>query len=119
MSAETDTPAGRPPPARRGYWVPGLIALGFLVAVSVLFAAVGLDSRVGRTLPGPVVAGYLSLDLESGGSTPAVHCPAEEPRRAGVRFTCTATRSGRPTETIQVTETSATGGFRYRLLPAG
>lgn len=119
MSSEAGPPVAAPARPRRGYWVPGLIALAFLVTLSVVFVLVGVVSHVGRTLPGPVVANDLALDLESGGHTPAVHCPAEEPRRAGVVFECTADTPGGPRRTIRVTETSERGGFRYRLLPAG
>lgn len=118
MTTTAETPVA-PTRPRRGYWIPGLIALTFLVVVSVAFVLVGLQSHVGRTLQGPVVAENLSLDLESGGTTPNVHCPAQEPRRAGLSFDCTADRPGRAPVTIRVTETTATGGFRYRLLPAG
>ncbi len=108
-----------PLPRRRGYWAPGLIAMTFLVAVSVLFVLVGLQSHVGRSLQGPVVAEDLALDFQSGGTTPTVRCPSEEPRRAGRSFYCTETSPGGAPRRIQVTETAAEGGFRYRLLPAG
>lgn len=91
----------------------------FLVVVSVVFVLVGLQSHVGRSLQGPVVAENLAFDLQSGGSPPTVHCPSEEPRRAGLRFYCTVSSPGHPSRRIEVTETSAKGGFRYRLLPAG
>lgn len=104
---------------RRGYWLPGLIAMTFLVVVSVAFGLVGLRSYVGHRLEGPVVAEDLALDLQSGASIPSVHCPSEEPRRAGLSFYCTESSPGRAPRRIEVTETAAKGGFRYRLLPAG
>ncbi len=115
MSTEDPPAPARP---RRGYWVPGLIAMTFLVVVSVVFVLVGVQSHVGRTLQGPVVAEELSLDLQTAGSTPLVRCPSEEPLRPGLVFYCTESAGGGP-ERIRVTETSERGGFSYRLAPAG
>ncbi len=115
----SDAPPQTPGRRRRGYWLPGLIAMTFLVVVSVAFGLVGLESHVGRRLQGQVVAEDLALDLQSGATIPTVRCPSEEPRRAGLSFYCTERSPGRTPRTIQVTETAARGGFRYRLLPAG
>ena len=118
-ASEHPGPAAAPARPRRGYWVPGFIAMTFLVVVSVAFVLVGLQSRIGRSLQGPVVAGVLALDLETGGTTPAVHCPREEPLRPGIAFDCSVRGPHRLAATVRVTETSSTGSFRYRLLATG
>ena len=108
-------PEGRPVPARRGYLLPGLIALVVLGVLAVLIDVVGLQHRAPRTLAGPDVATLIAQDLQTrtgAHQPPQVRCPASEPVRAGVEFTCEEQAAG-GTRTIRVRETSAGGAFTF------
>ncbi|MHB1928884.1 MAG: DUF4333 domain-containing protein [Acidimicrobiales bacterium] len=105
-------------PRKRGYYLPGIIALVVLVGMSVVFALTALRSYDPRVLHGPDVAQSLAEGLQVGATPPTVRCPAAEPRRPGVVFDCTLLRPGRAPRTIQVTVTTPQS-LRYRLLPTG
>lgn len=106
------------PTRKRGYYLPGIIALVVLVAISVVFALVALRSYAPRVLSGSQVSQSLSEYLQTGATPPTVRCPSTEPMRAGLVFDCKVLRPGQRPRTVQVTEESAES-FHYRLLPAG
>jgi hypothetical protein len=113
---------GRPRPARRGYLLPGLIALFVCAAVAIVFDLTGLQSHNPKRLAGSEVETFLAQAVQAGhpqSSPPQVHCPGSEPLRAGVVFSCTMTRTGRGPATIRVTETSSAGVFHYKVLSSG
>ena len=112
--------AGRPRPARRGYLVPGLIALAVLALIAVVIDVVGLEHPTPRTLAGPDVATLIAQDMQTrtgASQPPQISCPASEPVRAGLRFACHL-QSGRGSRTIEVRETSAQGAFTWIEVPA-
>jgi hypothetical protein len=112
---------GRPTPPRRGYLVPGIIALAACAIIAVVIDVAGLQSHTPTTLVGSQVAQDVSntLQYQGLGSSPDVRCPAKEPLRVGLVFDCTLVRSGRPAETIRVTVRSKSGGLHIQPLPAG
>src|ERR1700722_10017793 len=105
-----EAPAGSRPRPKRGYLVPGIIALGVCAALGVIIDVAGLQSHTASHLAGADVEVLVSQSLQAATgqhSPPQVRCPAEEPRRAGVTFDCTLLRAGRPPAVITVTETSS------------
>ena len=83
--------AGRRGPSRRGYLVPGLIALAFLAALALVINWAGLSHPRPRTLSRSDAQTLLSQALQvqlGDASPPQVRCPGAEPVRAGWRFTC-------------------------------
>ncbi len=112
---------GRPRPPRRGYLLPGAIALVVLAIIAAVINAAGLQHHSPRTLAGPDVATYIAQGIQAGPgrhTLPEVRCPASEPVRTGVRFTCTEQASrAAPVRTVVVTETNGSGTFTWRLLP--
>jgi hypothetical protein len=124
--ATADTDSGCPfsPPAapgsparpKRGYLLPGTIALVVCAVIATVIDLAGLQSRTPSSLAGRQVETFLSQSLQANHpqqDPPQVRCPAEEPLRAGLSFDCTLLSGGRPVS-IQVTETSGHGTFRYR-----
>jgi hypothetical protein len=112
-------------PRRRGYLVPGAIALIVLAAIALVIDVAGLQSHTPHTLVGTEVATSISQILQENqtlkatqgeGSRPQVRCPAREPLRAGLVFDCSLLRPGRPAERIRVTEGSKGGDFHIQLL---
>ena len=112
-------PAARPPRRRRGYLVPGAIALAVLAVLAVLIDEIGLAPRTPSTLSGFDVATAIAQGIQAAPGDhrlPQVHCPASEPVRAGLRFTCSEVPSaGASPRPIAVVET---GGGAYTWQPA-
>ena len=111
---------GRPTPPRRGYLVPGIIALLVLAVIAVVIDVAGLQSHTPTTLAGSQIAQDVSEALQAAqqhATSPDVRCPAEEPLRVGLVFDCTLLRSGRPPETIRVTERTKSGTLHIQPLP--
>jgi hypothetical protein len=107
---------GRARPPRRGYLVPGVIALVVCAALAVVIDLVGLQSHTPTTLVGSEIATDISQAIQSSRgdtSPPEVRCPASEPMRAGTAFDCTLLQAGRPPTPIRVSETGSTGGFHF------
>jgi hypothetical protein len=107
-------PAPRP---RRGYLVPGAIALVVLVAIGAALGAGDLDHSRPSTLHGPDVAHELALGIQAqqrSHALPDVRCPATEPVRAGWQFACQLIGIG-PDRSVQVTEIDSRGHLRWRL----
>ncbi len=104
-------PGGRPRP-KRGYLVPGIIALVVCAAMATVIEFGGLRSHTPPSLAGHDVEALVSQRLQAThpqGSPPQVRCPAVEPLRAGLSFDCVFLEGGRPAGTIRVTELSAAG----------
>jgi hypothetical protein len=109
--------AGSRPRPKRGYLLPGTIALVVCAVIAVVIDLAGIQSRTPSSLAGRQVEAYLSQSLQylhPQAAPPQVRCPANEPLRAGLSFDCSLLAAGRPPATIVVTETSASGTFRYR-----
>ncbi len=118
--SETPTAQGRLRPARRGYLVPGLIALAVLAVIAVAIDVIGLQPSTPTTLAGPDVATLIAQGMQarSGASQPPqIRCPSAEPVRAGVQFTCQLDAVG-GARTILVQETTGQGTFTWKELPA-
>jgi Domain of unknown function (DUF4333) len=116
-SGEPVAAADRPPPARRGYWIPGLIALAALLAIGLAFGAGDLNHRSPSTLQGVQVAQQLALAIQAEDGThavPDITCPASEPVRAGVQFVCTMAGTGSP-RPIEVSEIDGRGHLRWHV----
>jgi hypothetical protein len=107
---------GTPPPRRRrGYWIPGLIAIAVLTAIGVAFGAGDLNHRSPRILHGSDVAQQIALGIQAQENLhqpPEVRCPASEPVRNGRRFICTRVGSG-PAVLIHVVEIDNRGRLRW------
>lgn len=106
---------GRAARRRRGYWVPGLIALVVLLGIGLALGAGDLDHGSPGTLAGPQIAQSLGAMIQANQGNPslAVHCPHSEPARSGVQFVCTVTGAG-ATRTVHVTEIDSRGGLSWR-----
>ena len=109
--------APRPPRRRRGYWIPGFIALAVLVAIAAAVGAGDLSHPAPSTLARSEVESQLALGIQAeqrSPEPPTVHCPGPEPVRKGYRFDCTIDRGGTTTVVI-VTEIDDRGGLRWSI----
>jgi hypothetical protein len=123
--AVAEGPKGR---RRRGYWIPGLIALAVLLGIGLAFGAGDLVHGGPTTLAGPEIARDLAQAIQASEGTPSpptVHCPHSEPAKAGLQFVCTVTGAGAGAgagaaagagakRTVHVTETNGRGGLSWR-----
>lgn len=103
--------------SKRGYFVPGLIALVVLAAGGGLANFAGLDHSAPSHLAGSDVQTFLAQAIQAKDGTtklPEIRCPASEPVKAGHTFTCTWEKAGAATRVL-VTETDARGQFRFRV----
>ena len=111
------SPRAAPPRRRRGYFLPGGIALAVLAVLAVLIDQIGLAHRTPSTLSGPDTATAIAQGIQAAASDhrlPQVRCPASEPVRAGLRFTCTEIASaGAAPRAIAVVETGR-GAFTWQ-----
>lgn len=100
---------------RKGYFLPGAIALLALLGLGVFLAGGGdLSHPAARTLDGPTIASQIALGIQTEQNTahaPSVSCPAAEPVRQGLQFTCTA--GPPPARTVYVTEVDGRGRIRW------
>ncbi len=117
--SEPDTPRqaleGTPARRRRGYWIPGLIAVAALTAIGVAFGAGDLNHSSPRTLYGSEVAQSIALGIqarEGSHSPPDVRCPATEPVRQGYQFVCTRLESGKAVS-VHVVEIDGRGHLQW------
>jgi len=102
-------------PRRRGYFVPGLIALVAMLAGGAALNIGGLDHASPSRLAGSDVATFVAQGIQADrglASPPAISCPSSEPDRAGFTFACVWHR-GAQDVAIRVTETTRTGQFRF------
>jgi hypothetical protein len=100
---------------RRGYWIPGLIALAVLLGIGLAFGAGDLDHSGPTTLAGSEMAQDLAGAIQANEGTPSpptVHCPRSEPARAGHQFVCSVSGGG-TTRVVHVTEINGRGGLYW------
>jgi hypothetical protein len=98
-------PSGRP--GRRGYWIPGLIALACLLIIAMAVGAGDLDHSAPHVLQGPDIASQIALGIETQqgiAQAPDVHCPQKEPVRSGWQFECSVMQAGKsvPVEVVEL-----------------
>jgi hypothetical protein len=104
-------PGTRPRP-KRGYLVPGIIALVVCATIGIVIDLAGLQSRTPSTLAGRQLDALVSQSLQATHpqrTPPQVRCPATEPERTGLVFDCSLVRPGRHDGVIRVTELSGSG----------
>jgi hypothetical protein len=107
-----------PPRRRRGYFLPGFIALAVLVAIGVILGAGDLEHPATSNLTGSEVAAQIALGIQAqqnADRSPSVTCPPREPVRQGLTFRCTL--DGPPPRPIYVTEIDGRGQVRWSLTP--
>ncbi len=105
---------------RRGYFLPGAIALAALLLIGGAMGAGDLAHPAPKHLRGSDVASQIALGVqEQRNSTtlPKVTCPATEPVRTGYHFDCQLDGGGAPL-TVTVTEFNGRGGLHWSLSPA-
>lgn len=117
----------RPAPPRssgrhgKGYFLPGFIALLALLIIGLSVGAGDLSHPAPKSLAGSDVASQISLGIQAEQNThspPGVTCPASEPVRQGLHFTCTLAASGHtPARAISVTEVDSRGRLSWTLAP--
>jgi hypothetical protein len=123
--SEPPQTGGEPAPARRsgrrGYLIPGAIALVALLVIGLAIGAGGdLTHPPPKTLHGSDVAGQIALSIQAeqnDASLPTVHCPDHQPVRSGYTFTCSLERAG-SVRTVDVQEIDGRGHLRWSLAPA-
>jgi hypothetical protein len=106
-----------PPRRRRGYWIPGLIAITVLTSIGVAFGAGDLNHRSPQTLHGSDVAQQIAFGIQAQEHLhrpPDVHCPPTEPVRNGRQFVCSRVGAG-PSVPIHVVEIDDRGRLRWSL----
>lgn len=104
--------------SRRGYFLPGVIALAVLLGIGTAFGAGDLDHQAPRVLSGVEVASQVELGLQAevgGANLPYVTCPVSEPVIAGLTFACLEHPHNGPVRPISVTEIDAHGQLRFGL----
>jgi hypothetical protein len=102
---------------KRGYFIPGLIALAVLLAGGAFATAGGLSHATPTQLDGVHVGTLIAENYQNNHqleSPPPVQCPRSEPVAAGHRFVCQLLRSKGGPLPIEVTETSG-GQITYQL----
>ena len=110
-------PSGRR--GRRGYWIPGLMAMAFLLIIAVAVGAGDLDHSAPRSLQGPDIASQIALGIQTQQGTaraPDVHCPGKEPVRSGWQFECSVTQAGGSVP-VEVVELDQHGQLSWHLGP--
>lgn len=102
---------------KRGYFVPGLIALAVLLAGGALATAGGLSHASPTRLDGTHVGTLIAENYQNNHrleSPPPVQCPNNEPVAAGHQFVCQLLRSNGGPLPVQVTETG-NGQITYQV----
>ncbi|MGI8753131.1 MAG: DUF4333 domain-containing protein [Acidimicrobiales bacterium] len=105
---------------KRGYFVPGLIALAVLLAGGAFASAGGLSHASPSRLDGAHVGTLIAENYQNNHqleSPPPVQCPNNEPVASGHRFVCHLLRTKGCPLSVQVTETGG-GQFTYQV-PGG
>ena len=107
-------------PRRRGYWIPGAIALAVLVVLALAFGAGDLTHPAPRTLSGPDIESELALGIQTQqrwASPPTLHCPDNVPVKEGYRFECKLDAGG--LVAVDVVEVDGRGRLQWSLTPGG
>jgi hypothetical protein len=103
----------------RGYFLPGFIALVALLLIGLFVGAGDLSHPADTSLAGSDISSQIALGIQAEESSPilpAVTCPAREPVRKGLRFTCEL--AGDPGHRfVDVTEVDNRGAIRWMLAP--
>ncbi len=102
---------------RRGYWIPGLIAMAVLLVIAVAVGAGDLDHGAPRVLQGPDIASQIALGIQTqdgAARAPDVHCPKSEPVRAGLQFECSVQQAGKNVP-VEVVELDGRGQLSWHL----
>lgn len=102
---------------RRGYFLPGVIALVALVVIGVVLGAGDLAHPASTSIQGPDIAQQIAEGIQAqqaSGGPPSVACPASEPVRDGLTFQCTLRRDGR-VQPVYVVEIDGRGEIRWSL----
>lgn len=105
---------------RRGYFLPGAIALAALLLIGGAIGAGDLFHPAPSRLRGPEVASQIALGVQvqqNRASAPRVTCPAVEPVRTGYRFDCTLVAGRGSPVIVAVTEVNGRGGLHWSLGP--
>jgi hypothetical protein len=108
-------------PKRRGYWIPGLIALAALVIIGLILGAGDLSHPAYTSINGPDIEQQISQAMQveqSAGTAPDITCPRREPVRVGLTFDCTA-RTAHGQQVVHVTEIDNRGDIRWSPSPPG
>lgn len=117
-------PAQAPPSAssgrrgRRGYFLPGAIALAALLLIGGAIGAGDLVHPAPSRLRGPEIASQIALGVQvqqNSATAPHVTCPAVEPVRIGYHFDCTLVAGRGAPVTVAVTEFNGRGGLHWSL----
>ncbi len=99
MSDAAPAPAaGALPRKKRGYLVPGVIALVVCAGLATLIDVAGLQARTPARLAATEAETFLSEAVQARdnlATPPSVRCPGTEPLRAGVSFSCVIRLAGR------------------------
>jgi len=107
--------AARSRAGRRGYWIPGIIALTVLVVMALALGAGDLFHPAPAVLSGAEVEQQLALGIQAQGGyarPPVVHCPGPQPVARGHTFACTLDGPKGPVG-IRVVEIDARGQLRW------
>lgn len=128
MPEPSDIPEPSPPDAapaattsrraRRGYFLPGFIALVALLIIGLAVGAGDLEHPAATKLVGTDIAQQIALGIQSqqqSSRPPDVTCPATEPVRTGLRFECRV--DGAAGRVIYVTEVDDRGRIRWSFTP--
>jgi hypothetical protein len=113
-------PPEGPSKPRRGYFLPGIIALAFLVVLGVVLGGGDLQHPASSTVDGPAIAGQIAQAIQAVRNThdtPVVTCPAREPVRQGLRFQCSANGAGLDHQVVYVVESGDRGEVQWSLTP--
>jgi hypothetical protein len=116
-SMESEAP---PAKKRRGYFIPGVIALIAMVVLGVIIGGGDLEHPAATTIYGPAIESQIANgieDVRNTNSSVDVTCPAQEPVKQGLRFECTANGGGLTNRTVYVVETDGRGDTRWSLTP--
>jgi hypothetical protein len=105
--------------SKRGYFVPGIIALAVLLAVGAFAYGGGLSHASPSAVDGSRVATLIAETYQNNhrlASPPPVQCPARQPAATGHRFGCQLLRQAGAPLPVEVTET---GGGQFTFQVAG
>ena len=113
-------PDGAPVKKRRGYFIPGIIALVVLLVIGLVLGGGDLEHPAATTIYGSAIESQIAngiQDVRDTNATIDVACPAQEPVKQGLQFSCTATGAGLENQTVYVVETDGRGDTRWSLTP--